>query len=194
MNRGEIVAAVKSYLNRPNLNDTDINTMISSIEGVFNRVLKEHPNNIRRTTFTQPAGNEILPLPVDLMQLILLRDDVGALGQFQADGRAAAAAVGRAYIIRGDCAELFPAPAADTLYHLDYYGAVRPLQGNTDTNWISNYHADLYLYGALNEAAVYLKDDARLAQWSQVFGARLASLVEQGATRSIATAPRIRLA
>lgn len=194
MNRGEIVAAVKSYLNRPNLSETDVSTMIASVEGVFNRILREHPNNMRRTTFTQEAGNAILPLPVDLMQIILLRDPQGILQQYQAAGRVPAAELGRTYIVRGDCAELFPTPAEDTLYSLDYYGAVRALQGNTDSNWISTYHFDLYLYGALNEAAIFLKDDARLAKWSQVFGARLASLVEQGATQSVATAPRVRIA
>jgi hypothetical protein len=194
MNRTELVAAVRSYLNRPNLPTSDIATMISSVEGELNRILREHPRNIRRTTFTLLATNDgLLAMPFDLMQLIELRDANGNLSQFPPDDRAGAARHGHAFIMRGMVAELFPAPVEDTTYTLDYVAALRPLQGDFDSNWVSTYFSDLYLYGVLKEAAVYLKDDVRLAAWQQEFTRRAAGVVGQGWNQDISSAPRIRI-
>jgi hypothetical protein len=191
MNRGEIVALVKEYLNRPNLSTTSVASMIASVEGELNRSLREHPRNRRRTTYTQPAGNAILPLPADLAQLITLRAGSVTLRQFPDDARDAATAYQNSFIARGDCVELFPAPASDTEFALDYVAFLRPLQGDADFNWVSTYYADLYLYGALKEAAVYLKDDQRLAQWQQEFLRRLDGVEAQGWNQNIATVPRL---
>jgi hypothetical protein len=194
MNRTDLVAAVRSYLNRPNLPTSDITTMISSVEGELNRILREHPRNIRRTTFTLLATNDgLLTMPFDLMQLIELRDANGNLSQFPPDDRAGAENHGHAFIMRGMVAELFPAPVEDTTYTLDYVAALRPLQGDFDSNWVSTYFSDLYLYGVLKEAAVYLKDDVRLAAWQQEFTRRAEGVVGQGWNQGISSAPRIRV-
>lgn len=191
MNRGEIVALVKEYLNRPNLSTTSVSSMIAAVEGELNRALREHPRNRRRTTYTQPAGNAILPLPADIAQLVTLRAGNVTLQQFPDDARAQATASQNAYIARGDCVELFPAPASDTEFALDYVAFLRPLQGDADFNWVSTYYADLYLYGALKEAAVYLKDDQRLQLWQAEFMRRLDGVQAQGWGQNIATAPRV---
>lgn len=194
MNRTELVTAVRSYLNRPDLPATDITTMIQSVEGELNRALREHPRNIRRTTFTLPAANDgLLSMPYDMMQLINLRDGNGNLSEFPPDARDAATANGHAFIMRGMVAELFPAPIVDTQYTLDYYAALRPLAGDFDSNWVSNYFGDLYLYGVLKESAVYLKNDARLQLWQQEFLRRLDGVVGQGWGQNVSTIPRIRV-
>jgi len=194
MNRTDLVAAVRSYLNRPNLPTSDITTMIQSVEGELNRILREHPRNIRRTTFTLLATNDgLLAMPYDLMQMIELRDANGNLSQFPPDDRVGAENNGHAFIMRGMVAELFPAPTVDTTYTLDYVAALRPLQGDFDSNWVSTYFSDLYLYGVLKEAAVYLKDDVRLAAWQQEFTRRAEGVVGQGWNQGISSAPRIRV-
>jgi hypothetical protein len=168
--------------------------MISSVEGELNRILREHPRNIRRTTFTLPATNDgLLSMPYDLMQLIELRDENGNLSQFPPDDRVGAENNGHAFIMRGMVAELFPAPVEDTTYTLDYFAALRPLQGDFESNWVSTYFSDLYLYGVLKEAAVYLKDDVRLAAWQQEFTRRAEGVVGQGWNQGISSAPRIRV-
>jgi len=194
VNRTELVAAVRSYLNRPDLPAADITTMIQSVEGELNRALKEHPRNIRRTSFTLLAANDgLLSMPYDLMQLINLRDANGNLNQYPFDGRDQAQADGHAFIMRGMVAELFPAPTVDTSYTLDYYAALRPLEGDFDSNWVSNFFSDLYLYGVLKESAVYLKNDARLALWQQEFLRRLDGVMGQGWGQNISSIPRIRI-
>jgi hypothetical protein len=194
MNRGEIVELVKEYLNRPNLSTTSVASMIASVEGELNRALREHPRNRRRTTYTQPAGEAILPLPADMAQLVTLRVGTVMLRQYPDDARELAEQAQNAYIVRGDCAELFPAPASDTEFALDYVAFLRPLEADADFNWVSTYYADLYLYGALKEAAVYLKDDQRLQAWQNEFMRRLNGVVEQGWGQNISTAPQVMLA
>jgi hypothetical protein len=194
MNRTELVAAVRSYLNRPSLPSPDITTMIQAVEGELNRELREHPRNIRRTTFTLAAANEgLLSMPYDLASMINLRDDNGNLSQYPADDRQGAENNGHAFIMRGMVAELFHAPTVDTVYTLDYVAFLRALEGDFDSNWVSTYFSDLYLYGTLKEAAVYLKDDQRLALWQQEFLRRLNGVVGQGWNQNISTAPRVRL-
>ena len=184
MNRQEIVDLVKEYLNRPNLPTTAVAAMLAAVEGELNRELREHPRNIRRTTYTQPAGEAILPLPVDIAQMIELRDPSRRLQQFGPTSRALAEQAG-GYIQWGDCVELLPAPSADTLYTLNYVAFLRPLEADLDTNWVSTYFSDLYLYGALKEAAVYLKDDQRLALWQQEFMRRLDGVQAQGWNQNV---------
>jgi hypothetical protein len=194
MNRTDLVNATRSYLNRPDLPAADITTMIGSVEGELNRLLRDHPRNVRRTSFVLPAVNDgLLTMPYDLAQLIELRDANGNLAQFPPDARELATAAGHAFIMRGMVAELFPAPAEDTTYTLDYVAFLRPLQGDFDSNWVSDYFSDLYLYGILKEAAVYLKDDVRLAAWQGEFMRRADGVVGQGWNQGISSAPRIRL-
>jgi hypothetical protein len=194
MNRTELVDATRSYLNRPQLPAADVTTMIQAVEGELNRALREHPRNIRRTNFTLAATNDgMLSMPYDLMQLINLRDANGNLEQFPFDAREEAAARGRSFIMRGMVAELFPPPTVDTEYTLDYYAALRPLSGDFDTNWVSTYFADLYLYGVLKESAVYLKNDQRLQLWQQEFLRRLDGVVAEGWNQNISTVQRVRL-
>jgi hypothetical protein len=193
VNRQQIVEQVKEYLNRPNLSSTSVASMIASVEGELNRELREHPRNIRRTNYTQPAGTAILPLPVDIAQMIELRAPAGRLRQWSPASRAQAEAEG-GFIQWGDCVELFPAPQVDTEFTLNYVAFLRPLEADLDSNWISAYYPDLYLYGALKEAAVYLKDDQRLALWQGEFLRRLDGVQAQGWNQNISTVPLVALA
>jgi hypothetical protein len=193
MNRGELVAAVRSYLNRPNLPTTDIATMIAACEGELNRILREHPRNVRRVSLTLPAGTELLSMPYDLCQLTTLRDSNGNLSQFPPDDRVGAERQGHSFIMRGMVAELFPTPAEDTVYTLDYVAFLRPLSGDADENWVSQFFFDLYLYGVLKESSVFLKDDLRLQAWQAEFLRRAEGVVGEGWNQNIATVPRIRV-
>lgn len=38
------------------------------------------------------------------------------------------------------------------------------------TNWLLTNYPDIYLYGALSEAAPYIKDDARIGIWQSLYG------------------------
>jgi len=51
------------------------------------------------------------------------------------------------------------------------YLAENQLDESNQTNWLIEAASDVYLYGSLIHAAIYLKDDERLALFSQMYGA-----------------------
>jgi len=61
-------------------------------------------------------------------------------------------------------------PVADKAYtaELTYVRRFPALSGST-SNWILSDYPDAYLYGALVQAAPYLKDDGRVATWGSLF-------------------------
>src|SRR5262249_4236945 len=61
---------------------------------------------------------------------------------------------------------------------LVYWQSFTPLSGSTPSNWILASHPDVYLYGALTQAAPYLIDDARLLTWGNLFTTALEDLLK----------------
>lgn len=63
--------------------------------------------------------------------------------------------------------QFFPAPAAGASYtaELTYWRRIPALSDTAPSNWLLALHPDAYLYGALLQAAPYLKDDARIQSW-----------------------------
>lgn len=50
-----------------------------------------------------------------------------------------------------------------------YYGRLAALSDSNTTNWFITYAPDLLLYGALMDAAPFLKDDARIPVWQAFY-------------------------
>ena len=67
------------------------------------------------------------------------------------------------------------APEPDTTYstQLTYWRKVVSLSDTQTTNWLLTQAPDIYLYGALVEAAPYLKDDDRVALWESQLRSRV---------------------
>lgn len=176
----------------------DINAMIAVVEGIFNTQLANHPRNIQRANYTIPindsAGNPyteatpLLPLPVDLAQLIRLSDvDENLYKQYPAG--VIPTNSGNNFISRGDCLHLYPTPARGTTFYIDYHAFIEPLVQPNDSNWLSTYFSDVYLYGCLKEATIYLKNTENLALWSSEFDRRMGHLIIQGWEQNIAAGP-----
>lgn len=56
------------------------------------------------------------------------------------------------------------------------YKDFNDLSAQNATNWILTDYPDVYLYGALMEAAPYLAEDERTGVWAQLYGAAVATL------------------
>lgn len=69
-------------------------------------------------------------------------------------------------------------PTPDTTYtaELTYYAKLTKLSSSVATNWLLTSSPDIYLYGALLQAAPYLQDDARIAVWSALYQSGLDQL------------------
>jgi hypothetical protein len=88
-------------------------------------------------------------------------------------------------------------PIADSSYtaELVYYAKLSKLSDSNTTNWLLTAAPDIYLYGALMQAAPYLKDDARIGTWSQMYLTALQDLQtadDRGSTSGGALVARAR--
>lgn len=69
-------------------------------------------------------------------------------------------------------------PTPDTTYtgELTYFAKLTKLSSSAASNWLLTSSPDIYLYGALLQAAPYLQDDARIAVWSSLYQSGLEQL------------------
>lgn len=86
----------------------------------------------------------------------------------------------RAYAVVGDAFRFAPAPDGSYTGLLTYYVKVPALSDAASSNWLLEKHPDVYFYGALLQAAPYLRDnDGRLASWSAFYEAAINDIITQ---------------
>jgi hypothetical protein len=71
---------------------------------------------------------------------------------------------------------LVPTPDSNYTTELTYYAKLTKLSSTVTTNWLLASSPDIYLYGALLQAAPYLQDDARIQVWSSLYDRAMSEL------------------
>lgn len=69
-----------------------------------------------------------------------------------------------------------PTPNANFAFETLCYTRLPPLSSANQTNWLTRNAPNALLFGTLKQTAPFLKDDARLAVWSQIFDTAIAAL------------------
>ena len=64
---------------------------------------------------------------------------------------------------------IVPTPDATYTTELTYYAKLAKLSNSNTSNWLLASSPDIYLYGALLQAAPYLQDDARIQVWATLY-------------------------
>ena len=64
---------------------------------------------------------------------------------------------------------IVPTPDATYTTELTYYAKLTKLSSSVATNWLLTSNPDIYLCGALLQAAPYLQDDARIQTWATLY-------------------------
>jgi hypothetical protein len=64
---------------------------------------------------------------------------------------------------------IVPTPDSNYTTELTYYAKLTKLSSSVATNWLLTSNPDIYLYGALLQAAPYLQDDARIQTWATLY-------------------------
>lgn len=82
------------------------------------------------------------------------------------------------YTTYGDKIKIWPVATGQYL-ELLYYKVITPLTGPAPTNWVSNNHPDLYLYGLLTEICSFRKDWETSKTWEERFISTIVLLTEQ---------------
>lgn len=79
----------------------------------------------------------------------------------------------------------FISPTPDSAYAFEAlcYTRLQPLASDNQTNWLTQNAPNAMLFGTLKQTAPFLKDDARLAVWSQMFTEAMTALKAEDSLR-----------
>ncbi len=196
----ELRASIADYLARSDLTSA-IPDYIRLTEAKLNRDLKCRQMETRSTTVTDTGDDEpeFISLPSDFqaMRRIRLSSVTGKprldyLSGAQADEfryyRANTTGQPTHFTIMGDELELLPTPALEYTIEMVYRKYIPALATN-ETNWLLTLAPDVYLYGALMEAAPYLHEDERIQTWSQGFNGVIDELNRMSMTSAFNAGP-----
>lgn len=164
-NYSDLSAAVKDWLNRTDLTDANIATLIQLAERDMARNLRARCNEVQ-TTFTIDTTTTTYTLPASLVEIKELNNTLAdappleriSLQDFKKFGSVAEGGAGWPVYFARDYTMLvfYPVTAANTL-SLTYWRSPEPLTGVSTTNDILMAAPDLYLFGCLAAAELWLK-------------------------------------
>jgi hypothetical protein len=175
MTYAELKTAIANYLNRSDLT-SDIDTFIDNVEAELNRRLRTK-DMIKRATAT--ADSQYLAVPTDWIEAInveitsndfspLFQQSIESLDVYRKSNNNS---VGQPvyYAMVDDSIELAPTPDGEYTLQLTYYAKISALSGTNTSNFVSVSHPDVYLYGALKHASIFLMEDERIPMFTQQF-------------------------
>jgi hypothetical protein len=175
MTYAELKTNIANYLNRSDLTSY-IDTFIDSTEAELNRRLRTK-EMIKRATAT--ADSQYLTVPTDWQEAInieitsnnfspLFQQSIESLDVYR---KANNNAVGQPvyYAMVDDSIELAPTPDSSYTLQLTYYAKINALSDSNATNFVSTDHPDVYLYGALKHASIFLMEDDRIPLFTNQF-------------------------
>jgi len=94
------------------------------------------------------------------------------------------------FTIMGLEMEIAPTPEQNYTVEMVYRSNIPPLSSNS-SNWLLTLAPDLYLYGALLEAAPYMKEDDRIQTWALGLTTALDGLNKLGTTAAFNAGPLV---
>jgi len=175
MTYAELKTAIAGYLNRSDLTST-IDTFIDNVEAELNRKLRTKDMIVRATAV---ADAQYLSVPDDWLEAInveITSNDFSPLFQQSIESldvyrKANNNSTGQPvyYAMVDGSMELAPTPDVPYTLQLTYYGKINALSDTNTTNFVSVSNPDVYLYGALKHASIYLMEDDRIAMFTQQF-------------------------
>lgn len=157
----DLVTKVGVYMDRDDLAD-QVPDFLSVIEPEINRRLRA-VNMETRATWLISAEEYALPTDFRKMRAIHIEgapdrpldeiSPVSAPRRFSGES-----GIPRAYWFEGRTLMLAPPPAAETAFKVVYFTRIQPLTAADTTNWVLEEHPDIYLWGAIREAAAFIRD------------------------------------
>jgi hypothetical protein len=191
-------ATIADYLNRDDLTAI-IPSFITIAEAKFNRklrtrqMIKRAEGQIETAFFTYPADwLQAKEFQLNTNPIVRLQFVTEAYGDELKANRYVSIGQPAYYTITGTQLEFIPAPDSTYSAELTYYAKIPALSDANTSNWLLAYAPDLYLYGALLEAAPYLKDDERLAVWSQMYINSIGDIEVADQRASVSSTPLVR--
>ena len=175
MTYSELKTNIANYLNRSDLTSF-LDIFIDNTEAELNRRLRTK-DMVKRATAT--ADSQYLALPTDWLEAInveitsndfrpLFQQSIESLDVYrQANDNVTGSPIYFAVVDKS--LELAPTPDTSYTLQLTYYGSVDALSDSQTTNFVSTGHPDVYLYGALKHASIFLMEDERVPLFTAQF-------------------------
>lgn len=170
-NYTDLLAAVANWLDRADLTSR-IPEFITLAEAKFNRNLRTMQMETVSSGLAMTTGDGSYDFPAN--SLAITKFKISADTNYELDQvskellvrkfPSSAQGLPLAFAIDGNQLLVRPLPDSDYTYELSYYEKVPDLESNS-TNWLMTLYPDAYLYGALMEAAPYLKDRDEIPLW-----------------------------
>lgn len=162
----DLVEKIGLYMDRDDLAER-VPDFVAIVEAEINRRLRTI-NQETRTIWVISEESYVLPSDFRKMRKIHIEgmpdrpldeiSPVAAPRRFNGE-----TGTPRAYWTEGRIMMLAPPPAAETTFRVVYFTRVAPLTADVPLNWVLEEHPDIYLWGALREAAAYIRDPDALA-------------------------------
>jgi len=169
-NYTELKAAVASWLNITNLTD-QVPDFIALAEAQMRR---EITSIGQVDTWAEvEVGEEGWPMSCRADEIASVSFGVKPLFYTPPDrpGEAVGGEPG-SYTIDGKTLRVFPTGTVTLRVKSGFCG----LSSSVPSNWILKHHPDAYLYGALMQAAPFLRDDERIGVWGSLFNGAIDSI------------------
>ena len=180
----ELKTSVGDWLNRTDL-ATAISDFVSLAEAQIERQLRTR-QMIVRATASFAAAAEYGTVPDDFLEAKAIKintnpvtnltfQTIDAMDQLS-NTTYLSSGKPLYFTVVGNQFRLLPIPDGAYTAELVYYAKLTKLSSTVATNWLLTQAPDVYLYGALLQAAPYLQDDARIQVWSSLYQAGLDQL------------------
>jgi hypothetical protein len=169
-NYTELQASIAGWLKRSNLTER-IPDFITLAEAALNRQLR-----VRQMTayYSRSTDQSMIALPDDFLEAEKIQLDgmtLTYLDRYAADSDTlSTSGHDRRYTMVGQSIWLLTRVEKMSRFGMWYYQRITPLSDEEPQNWLIEDAPDAYLYGALLQAEPYLKNDARVATWGQLYG------------------------
>jgi hypothetical protein len=169
-NYAELQASIAGWLKRSNLTER-IPDFITLAEAALNRQLR-----VRQMTayYSRSTDQSMIALPDDFLEAEKIQLDgmtLTYLDRYAADSETlSTSGHDRRYTMVGQSIWLLTRVEKMSRFGMWYYQRITPLSDEEPQNWLIEDAPDAYLYGALLQAEPYLKNDARVATWGQLYG------------------------
>ena len=180
----ELKSSLADWLNRTDLTSA-LADFISLAEAQMERQLRTR-QMIVRATASFAAAAEYGTVPDDFLETKSIKLDTNPVtslsfqtieGMDQLSNTTYLSSGKPLYFtVVGNQFRLLPIPDGAYTADLVYYAKLTKLSSTVATNWLLTQAPDVYLYGALLQAAPYLQDDARISVWSSLYLAGLEQL------------------
>lgn len=169
-NYTELRTAVENWIDRTDLTDR-VPEFIALAEAKFNRIIRIRQNETT-TTGTLTGATDTISFPADCAAISKVQLNTTTefiLEQTSREslirkGESYASGLPRYFAVNGNQIQVKPTADTDYTYELSYYQNIPSIETNT-TNWLLTLYPDVYLYGALAEAAPYMKDNEETVVW-----------------------------